>query len=113
MSDRGMKKWAPFSSLIEQATCLEKMRFERNKIEKPHIASDLANKLNQILKNYHGEEVTIEFFYNGYIYNVTSKITSINTSKKELILPSGAIPFNEILNIEDKDYNDDFNNFIS
>ena len=31
MSDRGMKKWAPFSSLIEQSTCLEEMRYQKNK----------------------------------------------------------------------------------
>ena len=37
MSDRGMKKWAPFSSLIEQSTCLEEMRYQKNKIEKPLI----------------------------------------------------------------------------
>ena len=55
MSDRGMKKWAPFSSLIEQSTCLEKMRFEKNKIEKPKISNERAEKINAILSNYKGE----------------------------------------------------------
>ena len=58
-----MKKWAPFASLIEQSTCLEKMRYERNKIEKPKISSDKAREINMILANYHGEDLKIKYFY--------------------------------------------------
>ena len=29
MSDRGMKKWLPFSSLVEQSTYLDKMIYEK------------------------------------------------------------------------------------
>ena len=35
MSDRGMKKWAPFASLIEQSEFLEQMHYEKNKIAIP------------------------------------------------------------------------------
>ena len=52
MSDRGMKKWAPFSSLIEQSTCLEEMRYQKNKIEKPLISIEKAREINEILTNF-------------------------------------------------------------
>lgn len=113
MSNRGMKKWAPYSSLIEQSSCLEKMRYEKNKIEKPKIAREEAEKINKILQNYHGQEVTIKYFYNGYIYELKTVINSINKNAKTLIVPAGKIPFSEIVDLIDKDYLSDFDNFIS
>ncbi len=113
MSDRGMKKWAPFSSLIEQSLCLEKMRYEKNKIEKPKIAREEAEKINRILASYHGQELTIKYYYNGYIYKIKTTIVSINKNAKTLSLKEGKIPFSEILDIIDNEYNDNIDNFIS
>ena len=56
MSDRGMKKWAPYKSLIEQDVYLNKMKKEKEKISKPIISSEEAENINEILTNYHGEE---------------------------------------------------------
>ena len=47
MSDRGMKKWAPYSSLNEQATCLEEMKYQRNKIAKP-ILTEVKRQVLQL-----------------------------------------------------------------
>lgn len=108
MSDRGMKKWAPFSSLIEQSICLEKMRFERNKIEKPKIANEVAQKINAILVNYHGQEVTIKYFYDGYLYEIKTIIKYISKQQRKLILEEGEIPLNEIIDIIDEDFSNNF-----
>ena len=68
MSDRGMKKWAPYSSLIEQATCLEEMKYQRNKIEKPILTQDQKDKIEYALQSYQkGQIVKIKFFNDGYI----------------------------------------------
>ena len=37
MADRGMKKWLPFASLVEQGEYLSKMMYEKYKIEKPIV----------------------------------------------------------------------------
>lgn len=100
MSDRGMKKWAPYSSLIEQSTCLEKMRYERNKIEMPKISQDRAEKINEILTHYEGQELIIEYFHDGYLFNVTTTITRIDLYYKILITPKGQLPLNRIINID-------------
>lgn len=113
MSDRGMKKWAPYASLIEQAACLEKMRYERNKIEKPKIASEEAEFINNILVNYHGQELVIKFFYNGYLYEVKTIIKSINKTKRILVLPNGKLPISEIISIKDESFSNNFDNFLS
>ena len=86
MSDRGMKKWAPFSSLIEQSICLEEMKFAKNKVEKPKISNEIAEKINSILVSYNGQEVTITYYYDGYIYKLKTVIKSINTYNKKLNL---------------------------
>lgn len=101
MSDRGMKKWAPYSSLIEQATCLEKMRYERNKVEKPKIANDQAEKFNYILKSYHGQILRIRFWHDGYFYIIEKPIKRIDLENKKLIFDNGKLPFNLIIEIED------------
>ena len=51
-SDRGMKKYAPFASLIEQSICLNEMRYKKNKIYKPKIVNERTDKINKILVNY-------------------------------------------------------------
>lgn len=99
MSDRGMKKWAPFSSLIEQSTMLNEMFYEKNKKSKPQISNERANKINQILSNYGGESLKIKYFYDGYIYEVSTKIKRIDTLNKKLIFEDGSMPFSEIVDI--------------
>ena len=78
MSNRGMKKWAPFSSLIEQATCLEQMKYQRNKIERPILTEDRKEKINYVLQSYEkGQIVKIEFFNDGYLYYINTTIKNI------------------------------------
>lgn len=105
MSDRGMKKYAPYSSLIEQSSCLEKMRYKKNKIEKPTISNEEAEKINFILTNYNNEDVVITYFYDGYIYLIETKIKRIDKYNRMLILNNGKLPFSSIIKIEYKQSN--------
>ena len=101
MSDRGMKKWAPFSSLIEQATCLEQMKYERNKISKPVLSDDQKEKINYILQTYQkGQIVKIKFFNDGYLYYINTQIKRIDLENRRLILESGKLDFSNIVDIE-------------
>ena len=100
MSDRGMKKWAPYSSLIEQATCLEEMRYQRNKIEKPILEEDQIEKINYALQSYRGGIVKIKFFNDGYIYYINKEIKRIDIDNRKLIFDTGKLNFSQILDIE-------------
>lgn len=102
MSDRGMKKYAPFSSLIEQSTCLDKMRYEKGKIDKPLISSERAEKINNILVNYHGQDVEIEYYYDGYLYKTITTIKRIDKENRKLILPNGSLQFKNIIDMNSK-----------
>ena len=101
MSDRGMKKWAPFSSLIEQATCLEQMRYERNKIEKPVLTDDQMEKINYVLQNYRkGQTVKIKFYNDGYLYFIETQIKRIDLENRYLILTNGKLRFEDLIDID-------------
>ena len=101
MSDRGMKKWAPFSSLIEQATCLEQMRYERNKIDKPVLSDDQMEKINYILQTYkRGQTVKIKFYKDGYLYVIETQIKRIDLENRCLILTKEKLKFENIIDID-------------
>ena len=96
-----MKKWAPYSSLIEQATCLEEMKYQRNKIPKPILTEDQKEKINYVLQSYQkGQIVKIKFFNDGYLYFISSSIRRIDLENRKLILEQGKLDFANIIDIE-------------
>lgn len=101
MSDRGMKKWAPFSSLIEQATCLEEMKYQRNKVSKPVLTEDQMEKINYVLQSYQkGQIVKIKFYHDGYLYVVNTTIKRIDLENRKLILEKGNLDFSNLIDID-------------
>ena len=101
MSDRGMKKWAPYSSLIEQATCLEEMKYQRNKISRPILTEDQKEKINYVLQSYQkGQIVRIKFFDDGYLYYINTTIKRIDLENRKLILEHGKLDFINLIDIE-------------
>ena len=104
MSDRGMKKWAPYKSLIEQDVYLNKMKKEKEKISKPIISSEEAENINEILTNYHGEELEVSYFRNSEILTEKIIIKTIDVVNKKLILLNRrVIYFKEIVSLSRTD----------
>ena len=91
MSDRGIKKWAPYKTLSEQDFNMSRQKEKEEKIEKPTISADFAEEINEILVNYHGEELTINYYKNGKIIEVVDCIKKIDTFEKKLVLCSRKI----------------------
>ena len=101
MSERGMKKWAPYKSLNEQEDYLKKLHQNQSKVERPRISSDEAENINEILVNYHGEELLIEYWRNDKLYAVSSILSKIDPINKKIVLPlRKTIYFNELIRIE-------------
>lgn len=107
MSDRGMKKYLPFSSLIEQASFLDEMIYEKNKTEKPQISIEQAKKINSILTHYNNIDLKIEFYMNGYLYTYNGKIDKIDTNNKTIYIKDFIIPIKNIIDIESPDIFDE------
>ena len=100
MSDRGIKKWAPYKTLTEQDFTLKSHKEKEEKVEKPTISGDFAEEINEILQNYHGEELTIKYYRNGKILTEVGCIKKIDTFEKKLVLFSRkSIMITEVVSI--------------
>ena len=96
-----MKKWAPYKSLNEQENYLNKLHQNQNKVERPRISSDEADNINEILVNYHGEELLIEYWRDEKINTVSSVLSKIDPVNKKIVLPlRKTIYFAELIRIE-------------
>jgi len=101
MSERGMKKWAPYKSLNEQDKYLKKVSNDNKKVTKPQMSSDEAEEINEILVNYQGEELLITYFRNNQINKINTVIKKIDPlNKKIVLLERKTINFNEIIKLE-------------
>ena len=101
MSDRGMKKWAPYKSLKEQWSSLDNLHQNKQKVEKPLISNEEAEEINEILTNYHGEEVEITYYRNGEILKEKSVIKKIDAFEKKLYLINRkVITFKELVSLK-------------
>lgn len=99
--NRGMKKWAPYKSLNEQSDFIHNMLRTKNKIEKPIIFCDQKEKIDNILKTYHYQDVVIHFYNDGDIVMIKTKICKIDQENMRLYFDKYSyIVFNNILDIE-------------
>lgn len=101
MRDRGMVKWAPYKSLIEQEDFMGNMKKARKKIEKPKNCGDKAEYINNLLMNYHGQEVTITIYNDGVLEKISGTITEMNTTYKYLVVNGNRYYLNNIIDVVD------------
>lgn len=97
--DRGMMKWEPYRSLNEQSSFLSKMLYEKNKIQKPQMAKEKAEEINEILCHYSGEEVTATYFDDGYLYSLTGTILKIDAVYRFLTIDEKRIAFRSLTDL--------------
>ena len=101
MSERGMKKWAPYKSLNEQENFLNRLHEKQIKEERPRISSDEAENINEILVNYHEEELEITYWRNNKSYTVIAILSKIDPINKKIVtLERKTIYFNELIKVE-------------
>ena len=101
MSDRGMKKWAPYKSLPEQEKYLKKLKENQEKVSRPVMSSDEAEEINEILVNYAGEEILITYWRNEKINTFSSVLKKIDIDNKKIVLPDRkTIYFHELIKLE-------------
>lgn len=101
--DRGMMKYAPYQSLVEQSASLRKLRYNKNKKEKPVISNERAEEINAVLSSYNNEEVIIRFFEDGYLYYIEGKIEKIEPMYRFLKINDKKIEFKNLIEIVYKD----------
>jgi hypothetical protein len=99
MSDRGMKKWSPYASLIEQRGTIFKMKKHREQVKKPQLSQDMANEINACLLRAKDQNVVIDYFFEGSKHHVSGLVTKINYEQKWLTINELKLSFALILSI--------------
>jgi hypothetical protein len=99
MSDRGMKKWAPYASLIEQKGTISKMKKHREQVKKPQLSQDMANEINACLLRAKDQNVVIDYFFEGSKHRIFGLVTKINYDQKWLMINEFKLSFVLILSI--------------
>lgn len=103
MSGRGIKAWAPYKSLKEQWSTLDDVHEQEEKVEKPTISNEEAEEINELLMNYHGQEVIIEYYRSGKILKEECQIRKIDSFEKKLYLVNRkVINFKELVSLVNK-----------
>ncbi len=89
MSDRGMKKWAPYKTLEDQWSTLDNLYKSEEKVEKPLISNEVAEEINDKLVNYQGQEYEFYYYKSGRILKEKSTIKKIDAFNRNLLLTNG------------------------
>ena len=97
--DRGMMKWAPFQSLVEQATSLAMMRRTKSKIEKPLVSNDQAEEINERRVYHNQQAVRAQYWEDGYLYEKEGIISKIDGIFRFLILEGKKISFSNLIRL--------------
>jgi type IV secretory pathway VirB9-like protein len=100
MKDRGMKKWAPYASLIEQKETVHQMKSKREKIAKPLLSQEQAEEINQqLLSLKKGDWIKLEYFFNGLVTRLEGQLRQINLDQKFLIVDNQKLHFTDLTNL--------------
>ena len=91
MSDRGMKKWAPYKTLQEQWSTLDSISESEERVEKPKISNEEAEEINDKLVNYHGQELTFYYYKSGRVLKEKSTIKKIDAFGRKIILDNRVV----------------------
>lgn len=101
MSDRGMKKWNAYKSLPEHTPAVRGAINNHYKVPRPTISNEEAELINEILVEYHGEEVVITYYRNNELFEIETVIVKIDKEMRRLILPEkDKILFSEIVGLK-------------
>jgi hypothetical protein len=97
MKERGMKKWAPYASLIEQKGTVVRMKEARNHQPKPLISQEQAQDINEVLTSCYRAEVKLTYFRSGQSFVITGVVEKIDYDQKYLHIDGQFIEFKEII----------------
>lgn len=101
MSERGMKKWNAYKSLVDHTEMLANLQSKTEVTAKPELSSDEEEKINNLLVHYHGQPVEISYYRDDCIYKINTTIKKIDIYEEKLIVEDRQIIYLlEIVDIE-------------
>ena len=99
-TQRGMKKWQPFNALEHYDEYLDIIYHEKEKKAKPILSEEQINDINYALNIYNHDEVSIQYYKQGEILEITGIISKIDSQNQVLTINKSKIFFSNLLKIE-------------
>lgn len=98
---RGMIKWKPFNSLLNNRDINEIIMI-RNKVEKPIIMEDRISEIDNLLKVAikENKEIKVKYFDKGELKYINGNIRNINTIEKYILINSIRIYFKNLIKVD-------------
>lgn len=100
MSGRGMKKWAPYASLIEQKGTITRMKQTRTNIKKPLLSQEQAMQINDLLFKIQQKIAKIDYFIDGTLHSMAGLVNKVNLDEKYLEVNHQRILFHTLTSIQ-------------
>ncbi|NUC20459.1 YolD-like family protein (plasmid) [Bacillus mycoides] len=77
---RGMVKWNPFKSVVEQYDEINQMITDQNKVNKPILTEDTKERIQRFLQQSLtcNEEIFLSYHRNGYLHHQYITVASID-----------------------------------
>ena len=97
---RGMVKYAPYQSLVEQSKVLARMRQDHQRTPKRLLSSDIAEEINEILINYRHEPVILLFWRNGFFYEERGVLQKIDAQNRRVLINGMFVGFSEFQSLK-------------
>lgn len=81
---RGMIKWNPFKSVIEQYEVINQMIEDQNKVNKPILTDDSKERIQRSLHQSltYKKEIFLSYHRNGYLHHQYITVASIDPGHK-------------------------------
>lgn len=98
---RGMIKWKPFNTLINDRDINEIINF-RLRENKPTIMEDKITEINNILLLSINKTLNLEikYWHINLLKTITGNIKKINTNEKYILINQTRIYFKDLINIK-------------
>lgn len=100
--DRGMIKWQPFNSVVNNKELINSLMKEKAKVKPPAKSEEEINALEEkIIDAYFMQEkINITYYQNGFIKKVSGTIKKIDHVYKMIYLENQRLLFHQIITIE-------------
>lgn len=113
--DRGIIKWAPFDALIGFNQMIADIKYKMGKKDKPILSEDHLEHMNRQIRFAveKKEEVRLNYYEDGYFYEVFGHIKYVDMIKKIIVLSvNQEIYLENIMNIYCEVYENQENIYI-
>lgn len=72
----------------------------KSRISKPRISSERAEKINEILTTYCGEEVKAKYYDDGFLHFLDGTISKIDATWRYILLQGKRIEFRNLIDLD-------------